>query len=86
MTFVDTVNENVQESLIHKAVRQSCLVASGHATYRDKSLLFTSTLPSCGAVSLVDSMLTNHSHIDNWSSSHTLLLLLLSDFHFFLYQ
>ena len=31
MTFVDTVNENVQESLIHKAVRQSCLVASGHA-------------------------------------------------------
>ena len=31
MTFVDTVNENVQESLIHKAVQQSCLVASGHA-------------------------------------------------------
>ena len=30
MSFVDTVNENVQESLIHKAVWQSCLVASGH--------------------------------------------------------
>ena len=36
MTFGDTVNENVQESLIHKAVQQSCLVASGHASIRDQ--------------------------------------------------
>ena len=32
----NTVNENVQESLIHKAVWQSCLTASGHATIRIK--------------------------------------------------
>ena len=32
MTFGDTVNENVQESLIHKAVWQSCINTSGHAT------------------------------------------------------
>ena len=38
MTFGDTVNENVQESQIHKAVWQNCLIASGHAS---TSELFT---------------------------------------------
>ena len=33
MTFGDTVNENVQESLIHKSVQQSYLKTSGHATH-----------------------------------------------------